>query len=154
MLAACGSLKQVSSGDPLKTAEGRVRLEHLGVIGNCQYAGLISRAGAVVFCCLPRFDSEPVFCSLLDEEDGGQFLIGPADGSIGQQRYLDNTNVLETRFDTPDGSFRVIDFAPRFIQFERSFRPPKLVRIIEPLSGTPRVRVDCSPRLGWSKQVP
>ena len=57
------------------------------------------------------------------------------------QRYLANTNVLETRFEAPDGAFRVLDFAPRFIQHERSFRPTKLVRIVEPLAGTPRIRV-------------
>ncbi|MBK7395037.1 MAG: glycoside hydrolase family 15 protein [Myxococcales bacterium] len=70
------------------------------------------------------------------------------------QRYLPNTNVLETRFDTPDGAFRVIDFAPRFVLYERSFRPTKLVRIVEPISGTPRIRVLCDPVLGWSKQRP
>ena len=124
------------------------------MVGNCQFAALIDRKGAVVFCCLPRFDSEPVFSTLLDEREGGTFQVGPADGSPGTQRYLDNSNVLETRFTTPDGTFRVLDFAPRFVQFERMFRPTKLVRIVEPLSGTPRIRIQCDPRLGWSKDLP
>jgi hypothetical protein len=94
-----------------------------------------------------------VFAALLDEADGGAFVIGPADDSLGTQRYLDNTNVLETRFTTPEGSFRVIDFAPRFMQHERSFRPTKIVRIVEPLDGTPLVKVRCDPRLGFSKRV-
>lgn len=131
-----------------------MKLEHIGVVGNCQYAALIDRTGSVVFCCLPRFDSEPVFSTMLDESDGGSFRIGPADGTPGVQRYLDNTNVLETRFTTPEGSFRVLDFAPRFLQFERTFRPTKLIRIVEPLSGTPRIKVRCDPRLGWSKKTP
>ena len=126
----------------------------MGLIGNCQFAALVDRRGAVVWCCMPRFDSAPVFASLLDEEGGGALLVGPADGSEGAQRYLDNTNVLETRFDTPDGSFRVIDFAPRFSLFDRSFRPTKIVRIVEPLSGTPRIRITCDPRLGWSNARP
>ena len=66
----------------------------------------------------------------------------------GLQRYLANTNVLETRFESPEGAFRVLDFAPRFLQFERSFRPTKLVRVVEPLAGTPRIRVSCDPRAG------
>ena len=70
------------------------------------------------------------------------------------QRYLTNTNVLETRFQTPDGAFRVLDFAPRFLQYDRSFRPTKLVRVVEPLTGTPRIRVSCDPVLGWSKARP
>jgi len=131
-----------------------VQLEHIGVVGNCQFAALIERSGAVVFCCLPRFDSEPVFSTMLDEQDGGTFVVGAADGSPGVQRYLDNTNVLETRFTTPEGTFRVLDFAPRFQQFERMFRPTKLIRIVEPIAGTPSVRIVCDPRLGWSKQRP
>lgn len=129
-----------------------MRLEDLGLIGNCQCSALVERTGAVVWCCLPRFDSEPVFSTLLDERDGGSFLVGPANGGAGVQRYLDNTNVLETTFDAPGGRFRVIDFMPRFVLYDRTFRPTELVRIVEPLEGTPRIRVACSPRLGWSRR--
>jgi GH15 family glucan-1,4-alpha-glucosidase len=131
-----------------------VLLEDLALIGNCQFSALVERSGAVVWCCLPRFDSEPIFSRLLDHELGGQFLIGPADGGMGQQRYLDNTNVVETTFRTEDGAFRVIDFAPRFSVHERMFRPTQLIRVIEPLQGSPRVRIRCEPRLGWSKAAP
>jgi GH15 family glucan-1,4-alpha-glucosidase len=125
-------------------------LEELGLIGNCQLSALVRRDGAIVWSCMPRFDSPPVFGQLLDD-DGGSFVIGAADGTAGTQRYLPNTNVLETRFDSEAGAFRVLDFAPRFMLFERSFRPTKLVRIVEPLRGTPRIRVSCNPVLGWSK---
>ena len=130
-----------------------VRLEDLGLIGNCQCAALVDRSGAIVWCCLPRFDSEPVFGSLLDPE-GGRFLVGPADGGTGTQRYLDNTNVLETTFDAPGGRFRVVDFAPRFEQHRRMFRPTLLVRIVEPIEGSPRIVVRCEPVRGWSKARP
>ena len=129
-------------------------LENLGLIGNCQCSALVDATGSVVWSCLPRFDSEPVFSTLLDAKDGGCFTIAPADGARGVQRYIENTNVLETRFESPEGSFRVLDFFPRFLQFDRSFRPKKLVRIVEPLSGMPRISVHCEPRLGWSKGVP
>jgi GH15 family glucan-1,4-alpha-glucosidase len=131
-----------------------MRLADMGLIGNCQLSALVHRSGAIVWCCMPRFDSEPVFASILDAEEGGEFQIGAADGTVGVQKYLPNTNVLETRFDTPDGSFRVIDFAPRFVQFDRSFRPTKIIRIVEPLGGTPRLRVRCRPVLGWSRKPP
>ena len=131
-----------------------MRLEEIGLIGNCQFSALVAADGDVTWCCLPRFDSEPMFGSLLDADDGGRFRVAPAGGGHGVQRYLENTNVLETRFDAPDGSFRVLDFAPRFSVHERSFRPTKLIRIVEPVSGTPRVRVVCEPLLGWSKQRP
>jgi GH15 family glucan-1,4-alpha-glucosidase len=131
-----------------------MRLEDLGLIGNCQYSALIDTSGSVAWCCLPRFDSEPVFASLLDEAEGGHFRIGPAGGGKGVQSYLENTNVLETRFETPGGVFRVLDFAPRFRLMDRHFRPTQLFRIVEVLEGSPRVSVDCRPVLGWSKRSP
>ncbi len=131
-----------------------MQLEDLGLIGNCQFSALIERSGSVVWCCLPRFDSEPVFGALLDEAKGGFFQVAPAEGGRGEQRYLENTNVLATTFETPSGAFRVLDFAPRFLQYERAFHPAQLIRIVEPVSGTPRIRVLCEPRLGWSKAAP
>jgi len=129
-------------------------LEDLGLIGNCQFSALVHHGGEVVWCCLPRFDSEPVFSTLLDSDDGGRFRISPASGEMGTQRYLPNTNILETTFQNSTGSFRVLDFAPRFLQFGRAFRPTQLIRIVEPIQGTPRISVVCEPRLGWSKKRP
>ena len=131
-----------------------MRLEDLGLVGNCQFAALVDRGGSVVWCCLPRFDAEPVFGALLDEGHGGRFRVGPASGAVGTQRYLPNTNVLETSFEDVDGAFRVIDFAPRFEQHQRSFRPAQLIRVVEPVRGTPRIRVTCAPRIGWSRGEP
>jgi GH15 family glucan-1,4-alpha-glucosidase len=131
-----------------------MQLENLGLIGNCQFSALVHNSGEIVWCCLPRFDSEPVFSTLLDSEGGGRFRVSPAGGEAGTQRYQPNTNILETTFQTPTGSFRVIDFAPRFLQFGRAFRPTQLIRIIEPIQGTPRISVVCEPKLGWSKERP
>jgi len=131
-----------------------MRLEDLALIGNCQLSALVERTGAVVWCCLPRYDSEPVFSALLDEAESGSFVISGDDGGVGTQRYLENTNVLEITFDGPDGSFRVLDFAPRFVLHDRMFRPTQLLRVVEPLRGTPRIRVRCDPRLGWSRRMP
>src|SRR5215510_7966316 len=125
-----------------------MRLEEMGLIGNCQFSALVESSGTVVWCCLPRFDSEPVFSALLDHEDGGRFRVGPAEPVPGVQRYLDNTNVLETRFETEDGEFRVLDFAPRFLLYDRAFRPTQLVRIVEPRSEERRVGKECRSR--WS----
>jgi GH15 family glucan-1,4-alpha-glucosidase len=130
-----------------------MQLEHLGVIGNCQYAALVERTGAIVWCCLPRFDSEPVFGSLLDP-DGGSFTVGAADHTPGTQRYLENTNVLETVFDAPGGRFRVLDFAPRYELHGRIFRPTQILRLLEPLEGSPRISVQCNPVQGWAKTRP
>ncbi|HEV8321929.1 MAG TPA: glycoside hydrolase family 15 protein [Myxococcota bacterium] len=131
-----------------------MRLEDLGLIGNCQFSALVASTGEVVWCCLPQPDSEPVFAVLLDAAGGGRFLVGPAEGGAGVQTYLGHTNVLETRFRAADGAFRVLDFAPRFLQHGRPFRPTQLWRVIEPLEGTPRIRIVCEPVLGWSRAAP
>jgi len=130
-----------------------MQLEELGLVGNCQFAALIHGGGDVVWCCLPRFDSEPIFGQLLDP-DGGRFGISAADGTAGRQAYIDNTNVLETTIDAPGGTFRIIDVAPRYERNGRIYRPTQLIRIIEPVSGSPQLRVTCEPVLGWSKGRP
>ncbi len=131
-----------------------MRLEDLGLIGNCQFSALVESTGEIVWCCLPRFDSAPVFSTLLDSRAGGRFSVGAEDGTPGRQRYIENTNVLETIFETEGGTLRLVDFAPRFLQYDRVFRPTQLLRILEPLAGTPRLSVVCTPRLGWSKAEP
>jgi GH15 family glucan-1,4-alpha-glucosidase len=128
-------------------------LESMGLVGNCQFAAHVGDGGNVEWCCLPRFDAEPLFGRLLDPR-AGIFRVGPPAELRGRQRYLDNTNVLETVFEQPEGRFRVIDFAPRFDQYQRAFHPPQLFRVLDPLEGTPRVSVSCAPTLGWSKRQP
>lgn len=124
-----------------------------GLIGNCQVSALISNNGSVDWLCLPRPDSEPVFGRLLDP-DGGDFSITFSDATniLSTQRYVENTNILITEMKDPSGArFRITDFCPRFQQFGRMFRPHSLFRIVEPLEGTPSLRVKCAPVDGWSK---
>ena len=112
------------------------RLEQVGLIGNGQFAAHVAADGEVVWCCLPRFDAEPILAGLLDPARGGTFLVGPAAGGDGRQRYLPNTNVLGHRVrGRRSGAFRVVDFAPRFEQHQRAFHPTQLFRVVEPLRG-------------------
>jgi hypothetical protein len=67
------------------------------------------------------FDSDPMFSALLDEQEGGRFLVGAEDGKPGVMAYEDNTNILVTTFRSATGAFRVIDFAPRFCNTTESF---------------------------------
>lgn len=126
-----------------------------GLVGNCQLSALISKFGSLDWLCLPRPDSDPVFGRILDAE-GGYFSIDPPDiaGSTSKQYYLENTNILVTEVTNSFGdSYRVTDFAPRFEQFGRVYRPISLFRIVEPLLGAPRVRVSCHVVQGWSKKA-
>ncbi|TGD79456.1 glycoside hydrolase family 15 protein [Hymenobacter wooponensis] len=118
----------------------------LGLIGNCAFLGLIGKDTAVRWLCWPRFDSSFVFGSLLDSKKGGEYRISPAEGEFeSHQYYLQNTNVLCTEITTENGSYRVTDFAPRFPQYERYYKPLMFIRKVEPIAGTPRIRVACQP---------
>ncbi len=118
-----------------------------GLVGNCAQLAYIDTHANVVWHCLPRFDSSFIFGGLLDPEKGGRFSISPQSGEeCSSQTYIENTNVLVTRFNTADGDFEVIDFCPRFRRFERHFKPLMLIRKIRRISGNPRVVVHCEPR--------
>ena len=116
----------------------------LAIIGNCSYSALL-KDGSVEWMCWPRPDSSFVFGPLLDRERGGAFTVEGVGATDVKQEYLENTNVLRTVFSGPDGAFELFDFAPRFLQFDRDFKPLMLVRVLRPLSGEPRARVRCVP---------
>ncbi|MEO0471032.1 MAG: trehalase-like domain-containing protein, partial [Bacteroidota bacterium] len=127
----------------------------LGLIGNCAYLGLVDKQANVKWLCWPRFDSSFLFGSLLDEEKGGEFSITPADPDFtSEQYYLPNTCILVTEFSCADGKFKVVDFAPRFYQYERYYKPLMMARRIIPLEGTPRIKVVCEPRGEYGELEP
>jgi hypothetical protein len=113
----------------------------LAVIGNGRSAALLDPTARIVWWCYPRFDGDPVFSRLLagGEEKGfcDVLLEGMVDFS---SEYLRNTAVVSTVLtDGKGASIRITDFAPRFREYDRIFRPPQLMRIIEPVAGLPRI---------------
>ncbi|MEZ5650893.1 MAG: glycoside hydrolase family 15 protein [Burkholderiaceae bacterium] len=130
----------------------------IGIVGNCTYGALIDQRARVVWCCLPRFDSPPVFMSLLTdatEPTEGTFAIDIDGYARSEQSYIENTGILQTRmYDDQGHGLEVIDFAPRFFERNRTFRPRTFVRIVRPLSGAPKVRVELTPRSEWGAQAP
>ncbi len=133
----------------------------LGVIGNCSIAALVDRRARIVWGCFPRFDRDPVFCSLIDNqaEDGdaepekGVFAIELVGMTRCEQSYLDNTAILSSVLSDDQGNaIEILDFAPRFVRYERFFRPPQLVRRVRRVSGRPRIRVLVRPCLGIGEE--
>jgi GH15 family glucan-1,4-alpha-glucosidase len=123
-----------------------------GLIGNCQASALVNKSGSLAWLCLPRPDSPPVFGKILDD-DGGHFSISPVGNFESHQHYLPNTNILVTKMICQDGSeFQITDFFPRYEQYGRLYRPMSLFRIVEPIKGTPIIRVSCRPVIGWEKE--
>lgn len=134
-------------------------LHDLALIGNCSVAALVNGMGEIVWACLPRFDSDALFCSLLkepsSEEDYGFSVVELADFTRSEQHYVANTAILITRlYDQHGGAIEITDFAPRFQQFGRLFYPTMLIRRIRRLTGSPRIRVRVRPAYGYGARRP
>jgi len=128
----------------------------LGVIGNCAISALVSDDGRIVWSCLPRFDGDPVFCSLLDDGSADGAFAVELEGMVrSEQAYDDGTAILRTRLlDASGQGIEITDFAPRFPLHDRMFRPAQLVRRVRPIAGHPRVRVRLRPRFDWGRVAP
>jgi len=88
-------------------------IEDYGLIGNMLTAALVGRDGSIDWLCLPRFDSDACFAALLGTPEHGRWLIAPAQaGSRSTRRYLPDTAILETTFETGEGAVLVTDFMP------------------------------------------
>ncbi len=126
-----------------------MRIEDYGLIGDTMTAALVSRDGSLDWLCLPRFDSDACFAKLLGTEDNGFWSLRPAAAvTATRRRYVDGTLVLETEHDTADGTVRVTDFMP--IRREHA----DVVRIVEGLRGTVRMRTELVVRYGYGRTVP
>ena len=116
-----------------------------GLIGNCAFLAHVHKNTNIEWLCWPRFDSTFIFGGLLDHEKGGEFSIRPATEYTSKQYYRENTNVLCTEITCQNGKYRITDFAPRFKQYERFFKPLMLIRKVELIEGNPRIQVKCEP---------
>ena len=83
-------------------------IEDYGLIGDLQTAALVSRHGSIDWLCFPRFDSGACFASLLGDEENGRWELSPdAQVTRASRRYRQDTLVLETEFETADGTVEV-----------------------------------------------
>jgi GH15 family glucan-1,4-alpha-glucosidase len=130
----------------------------LALTGNCAISALIDRGGDVVWCCMPRFDGDPVFHALLgsggDPMDG-RFSIELENAVRSEQSYIPGTAIVRTRIEDAAGqAIELTDFCPRFQHHGRTFRPAQLVRRVKPVQGHPRIRVLVRPRGEWGTVAP
>jgi GH15 family glucan-1,4-alpha-glucosidase len=127
-----------------------LKIEDYGLIGDLQTAALVGRNGSIDWLCLPRFDSASCFTALLGDESHGRWLLAPAGEVTGTtRRYRPGTLILETDFETADGTVRVTDFMPR-----RGGREPQVVRIVEGLGGSVAMRMVLALRPDYGEVVP
>ena len=131
---------------------------NLGLIGNCSISALVDEQARIVWCCLPRFDGDPIFHQLLgsasrDPSDGA-FAIELLDFKASEQTYLPNTAILKTVLHGESGSIEVADFIPRFYTRNRPFRPQTLIRRVRVVEGRPQLRIKIRPRFKYGEVAP
>ncbi|TWH72807.1 GH15 family glucan-1,4-alpha-glucosidase [Modestobacter roseus] len=124
-------------------------IEDYGLIGDLQTAALVGKDGSIDWLCLPSFDSAACFAALLGDERNGRWQLAPATGGACTRRqYRGDSLVLETEWETPTGSVRVIDLMPP------RGEGADVVRIVEGLSGRVAMRMDLVLRFDYGHLVP
>jgi len=130
-----------------------------GIVGNCKSCALVSKRGNIEWMCFPDFSSSSVFAKILDKEKGGSFDIITKGRYKVKQRYIEDTNVLETYFTNKRKKFVVIDFFPRYRKLLPSkrrnvYKQNRLIRIIKPLKGKPVLKINYNPKPDYAKKKP
>lgn len=124
-------------------------IEDYAVLGDTHTAALVGRDGSIDWLCLPRFDSAAIFAALLGTEEHGRWLLAPTSPvQVTRRRYRGETMVLETEFDTAEGTVRLIDFMPP------RGEAADVVRIVEGVRGRVPMRMELRLRFGYGRVVP
>jgi GH15 family glucan-1,4-alpha-glucosidase len=125
------------------------RIEDYALLGDTHTAALVGRDGSVDWLCLPRFDSPACFAALLGDEDAGRWLLAPAAGGPCTRRsYRGDSLVLDSEWDTPDGTVRVTDCMP--VRGEAA----NVVRVVHGVSGTVEMGTELRLRFDYGHVVP
>jgi len=124
-------------------------LEDYALIGDCETAALVSRAGSIDWLCWPRFDSPACFAALLGTSEHGRWLLSSAEPKPHLSRaYRPRTLILETRIEGDGGQATVIDFMPP------RGRNSDIVRIVRGEKGRVRMRSELILRFDYGWTIP
>ncbi len=141
---------------PLQPVDGYLPLEDYGLIGDGATAALVGRDGAVSWLCVPRFDSPPLFCAILDTAWGGAFTVAPEDLVESRQFYEPDSGVLVTEMRGRSGLVRVTDAltlrSGADLREDAPAARGELLRSVSVLQGRVRLRVEVDPRGGASAE--
>jgi GH15 family glucan-1,4-alpha-glucosidase len=124
-------------------------IEDYAVIGNCETAAVVGRDGSIDWLALPRFDSAACFAALLGGPENGRWSIAPsAPGARATRRYREGTLILETSFETDEGSAVLVDC------MGRRDDGTDLVRLLRGVRGRLALRTELVLRFEYGVVVP
>ncbi|GJL57008.1 MAG: glucoamylase [Nitrospirales bacterium] len=128
-------------------------IENYGLIGNMRTTALVGMNGSIDWLCFPHFDSPSIFASILDDQNGGRFSIAPSSYRVtNKQYYWPDTNVLVTRFLSPEGVGRIIDFMPVGFR-SNDAHCNGLIRRVQAIRGTMAFRIICRPAFNYARDA-
>lgn len=126
-------------------------IENYGIIGDMHTVALIGMNGSIDWFCFPHFDSPSVFAAILDEQKGGRFIIAPrCNGVSHKQFYWPDTNILVTRFLSPDGVGEMTDYMP-VGEAARTSGQRQLIRRVSVIRGTMQFEMECHPAFNYAR---
>ena len=126
-------------------------IENYGVVGNMRTVALVGMNGSIDWYCYPNFDSPSVFGALLDDRKGGRFQISTLDGNTRRKQfYWPSTNILVTRFLSPDGVLEIEDYMPVGVDPDSPWLH-RLCRRVRCVRGAVRTRISCRPAFDYGR---
>ena len=131
-------------------------IQDYAAIGNCRSIALVSRAGSIDWLCWPRFDSPSIFGALLDK-NAGRWSVEPVGSFQITRRYLDETNILETRFESNTATLIITDLMPVTAKENiDGFLVPdhEILRMIKCERGEVEIRMHFEPRPQYGLEQP
>jgi GH15 family glucan-1,4-alpha-glucosidase len=142
------------------SARGYKPISDYALIGDCHGSALVARDGSVDWCCLDRFDADPVFCRMLDANRGGFLSTEPLGSFSVDRAYSESTNILNSRFHTDAGDVLVTDFMPvgrrpgsgthNYVDLSA---PKWLVRMIEIAGRSAEIRIRYRPTIRFGAKT-
>ncbi|HMR01706.1 MAG TPA: DUF5911 domain-containing protein, partial [Candidatus Gracilibacteria bacterium] len=129
-----------------------LHINDYSIIGDLLTVALIGKNGSIDWYCIPHINSPSVFAVMLDKDKGGHCTIQPSKKFKSRQKYIKNTNVLETHFKTQTGSFVLTDFMPvKHVEkpYENTF--PTLIRKITCVKGKGEINLEFQPHFDYAR---
>ena len=126
-------------------------IENYGIIGNMRTTALVGRNGSIDWFCFPHFDSPSIFAAILDDRKGGRFHIEPLQDHVThKQFYWPDTNILITRFLSPEGVGEIEDFMPAGMGSGSGWHH-QLIRRVRVVRGRITFRLTCHPAFNYAR---
>lgn len=127
-------------------------IENYGIIGDLSTCALVSKNGSIDWCCMPHMELSSVFGKILDLEKGGCFSISPDEDFKSKSSYIENTNVLQTHFESEEGKLILTDFMP--VQQGEANTTPIIFRKLECVEGSLQYKIHFEPRFDYGRVSP